>query len=193
MLTIPTELANRLEAGDFDVRVMVLFDLPDGKQGIWTDVYPLTYDEVIYQPLAGNMVLASIPGSTQLESDKVDIQVTGLNLTIQGIIAEKDWHQRPATVFLAFLDEVGDVLHVMPRFSGFVDAAPISEASDDTCILTITIESNNRELARSTGRTRSDADQRLVDADDEFFKYTATATTDVAIYWGRKGPQSPVG
>ena len=108
------------------------------------------------------------------------------------IIANEVWHQRPCTLFMAVMDGAGAAQHVMPMFSGFLDDIEISDSEGQATTVSLSIESNNRELSRSNGRTRSDSDQRRVSAGDGFFKHAANAATDSSIYWGRKGPQYPV-
>lgn len=192
MLSLPSEVTTLIDSGRFSIRYAVRFDLDGGAQGVWNDAYAITDDGVTYAPLAGNMSVDVVPGSGTLNSDKVIVTVSGLDPTVAGYVAGTDWHQRPCVLFLCFLDTDGTVLHMMPRFSGFLDAAELSDRSGQAATLRLTLESNNRGLNRRQGRTRSDADQRQIGgSDDGFFKNTATAvTTSETIYWGRKGPQS---
>lgn len=191
MLAIPSEVEDLVESGRFAVRYLIKFDLGSGLQGIWNDTYPLTSGGVTYAPLGGNMTFDAIPGSTQLDADRLRVVVSNLAPAVTGIIQNEIWHQRACVLSVAFLDDAGEVLHVMDRFAGFLDDVEISDADQDFCTLTLNIESNNRELNRSNGRTRGDGDQRNVSATDGFFKHTAAAASDANIYWGRKGPQRP--
>lgn len=191
MLIIPNGVRDLIDAGRFSLRWMIRFDLDTGPSGIWNDTYPLAYESVTYAPLGGNMQFDAIPGSIGLSSDRVQVTVTHLLPAITIVIAEEQWSQRPCTLLLAIMDEAGNVQHVMPRFAGFLDEVELSDADGDLIKLTMTIESNNRELNRSSGRVRSDADQRRVLSTDGFFKHVATANSDTNIYWGRKGPQQP--
>jgi hypothetical protein len=72
-----------------------------------------------------------------------------------------------------------------------LDEVEIADAADGQCTLTLSIESNSRELNRASGDTRSDASQRRRLSTDGFFKHAAYAAADTDIYWGRKGPQYP--
>lgn len=191
MLSIPLAVQDLVEAGRFSIRWMVRFDLESGPAGIWNDTYAITFEDVPYGPLAGNMDFSEIPGSAELASDKLSIIVSNLASAVTTIIASEIWHQRPATLYLAIMDDAGLVAHVIPRFSGFLDEVEISDAANETATLTLTIESNNRELNRTTGRARSDSDQRRISATDGFFKHAASAAADVNITWGRRGPQQP--
>jgi hypothetical protein len=49
------------------------------------------------------------------------------------------------------------------------------------------VESAARALGRSGARQRSDPDQRLINATDGYFKFTAYAA-EKSLYWGGKKP-----
>lgn len=191
MITLPSGVIDLLEEGRFSVRYLVKFSLDSGDHGVWNGDYAITVSSVVYDQLAGNVLFDGIPGTSELSSENVKITVSNLLSAVTTVVAGEDWHQRPCTLYVAFMNEDGSVLHVETVFSGFIDDAAISDAKDDLSTLGLFIESNNRELNRATGRTRSDADQRRVAATDGFFKHAANANADTDIYWGRKGPQSP--
>lgn len=192
MITLPTEVIDLLNSGRFALRWLVRFDLDGGSEGLWNDTYPITVESVTYAPTAGNMVLDALDASSSLDADQLRITLSGLQSSITSILGGVDWHQRPVTVYLAFMTDAGAVLHTIPRFSGFLDSIAIQDSEDGLATIEAVIESNNRELNRSSGRVRSDPDQRTVSATDGFFKYATAANTDVEIAWGRKGPQYPV-
>lgn len=191
MLTIPTNIQTLVDGGRFSARVMLRAELGGGPEGVWNDVYPLSYGGLTYQPLGGNLVIEKLQGSSRLDADVVEVKMANLLPAVSGLIDAQDWHQRGATVFLAFLDDAGAVLHVMPKFTGFMDTVTISDQADGNSLLTLRLESTNRELNRSGGRKRSDPDQRAILSTDGFFKHTTNANTNTDMYWGRKGPQSP--
>jgi hypothetical protein len=192
MLTIPSEVTTLLGSGGFTLRWMLRIDLDGGAEGLWTGDYDVTLDEVVYTGLAGNMTIDPVDASQSLAVDQLRVTLSGLLSAVTGALDGVGWHQRPATVYLAFLDSAGAVVHAMPCFSGFLDMLTVQDAADGLATIDAMIESNNRELSRSYGRTRSDPDQRTVDPDDGFFKYTTAANTNVDIVWGRRGPQYPV-
>lgn len=193
MLSIPSEVQTLVESGRFAVRLMIRFDLDDGAQGLWNDNYDVTVDDCPYYGIGGNLQTDEFSGSASLDVDNLDFQITGLSSEARAVIDNENWHQRPATVLIAFLDDSGVVIYTLPRYSGFLDSCQFVDQADGTSVLHVIIENNNRELDRSTGRIRSDSDQRSVGGStDGFCKYVATANSNTDIYWGRKGPQSPV-
>lgn len=192
MLTLPSEVITLLNAGRISLRWLVRFDLDEGSQGLWNGTYPVEVDSVTYAPTAGNMVLDALDASSALDADQLKITVSGLQSAVTSILDGVAWHQRPVTVYLAFLSDAGAIIHSVARFSGFLDSIAIQDSKDGLATIEALIESNNRELNRSSGRVRSDADQRGVSSGDGFFKYATAANTDTQIAWGRKGPQYPV-
>lgn len=193
MLSISSDVQTLVEGGRFAVRLLIQFDLDDGSVGLWNDNYDVTVNDVPFTGIGGNLQTDEFSGSASLDVDNLDFQITGLASAARNIIDNMTWHQRPATVFIAFLDDSGQVTYTLPRYSGFLDSCQFTDQADGTSVLHVIIENNNRELDRSTGRIRSDSDQRSVGGDtDGFAKYVATANTNTDIYWGRKGPQSPV-
>lgn len=194
MLSIPSEIQTLVESGRFSVRLMIRVDLDDGPQGLWNDLYNVTDGDCTFYGIGGNLQTDAFSGSAALDVDNLDFQITGLAPEARAIIDNEQWHQRPASVFIAFLDDAGAVQHTMVRYSGFLDSCQFADQADGTAILHVIIENSNRALDLATGRTRSDADQRAVGgADDGFCKYVTAANAKAGdIYWGRKGPHSPV-
>lgn len=193
MIPIPSDVQELLESGQLITRLMIQFDLDDGSQGLWNDEYDVVANGVTFQGIGGNMDTDAFSGSADLNVQNCVFRISGLGPQIHTIIDTLEWHQRPATVFIALLDDARTIRFMLTRYSGFLDAAPLEDAGDGTSILSVTIENNNRELDRASGRKRSDADQRSIGgANDGFYKYLGQANSNVSLPWGRKGAQSPV-
>lgn len=194
MLYLPPELEELIASGRFEKRVMMRVEFDDGPEGIWNGDYDVTVAGVEYSGLAGNMQLGDLISSLDLDADIADVNIGGLLPVVQQMLSGGEWHQRPAVLSIAFLNLAGEVVGVIPRFSGFLDDAPVTDAADDLVIVQAKVESNNRGLSRSSNRTRSDNDQRQVPgaSNDGIYKYTGAVAVDVNIPWGRKGEQYPV-
>lgn len=191
MKILPAEIQALLETGLLEIRYMLRMDLDAGATGVWSGEYTATVSGVTYSPLYGAMGLSDIPGSTGLSVDQLEVTVGGFTSAINTIINGTDWHQRPAAVFRAYLGLNGQIAYVEPVFAGFMDQVPVQSSDGETFTASLTIESNSRELDRTNGRMRSDADQRGVDSGDMFYSYTAAVAANPDIYWGRNGPSSP--
>lgn len=192
MKTLPSNVAAMLAEGRYSTRLLLLFDMPTGLSGVWTDTYPLAYGGVTYAPVGDALQFGAIPGAVGLEADVLEITTTGTSQNLNALVAG-DWHQRPATLFRAFLDDAGNVIHVETKFAGFLDHVSLADVDGGRSEVALRIESNARELNRAVGRTRADSDQRTVDADDAFYSFVGAVAAERSIYWGRKGPQSPFG
>lgn len=192
MITLPTIVTDMLEAGRLSLRTLIRFELDSGPTGLWNDTFPVTTGGCNYTGIGGNIEVGQIGGQEGLSSEGVEITISGLAPAARTVLDGIAWHQRPVVVYDGYLDDAGNVLHVEAAFSGFMDALVEQDAAGETFSLRLTVEGNNRELSRSNGRTRSDSDQRQINATDGFFKHAANATVDVEITWGRKGPQYPV-
>src|SRR4051812_3968845 len=114
MLTLPSEVTTLLNSGGFTLRWMLRIDLDGGAEGLWTGDYQVTFDEVDYTPTAGNMTIDPVDASQSLAVDQLRVTLSGLLSAVTGILDGVGWHQRPATVYLAFLDSAGAVVHAMP-------------------------------------------------------------------------------
>lgn len=191
MITFPLAIQNLIEEGRFSIRYMLRVDLESGATGIWNGSYDLGFGGVTYGPIPLNMTVSEIRASSELDVDRVRVTISGLQPAGVTLISNEAWHQRPCTLFVAFLNDAREVQHVQAAFAGFLDTAVLTDAADDLSTITLTIESNARELSRSNGDIRADASQRRRGANDGFFKHTANANADSQIYWGRKGPQYP--
>lgn len=191
MKSYPTAVLNALESGRFAVRTMLRVDLASGAAGLWNDTYDVEFESVTYQALGGNMTADGIPGSTDMDADRVRIVLTGLDPDVLTLVDDAEWYQRPAIIYDVYLNESGTVMHVEAVFAGFLDTVVRSDAADETATIELSIESSNRELDRSSGRTYSDADQRAVGgADDGFLKHLVASTANTDIYWGRSTPNA---
>jgi len=191
MLTLPAQIQANLDAGADSSRLLVKFDLDGGAQGLWNEAYDATVDGTLYQGIGNNLAVEAFTGATALSVQTVTLSMSNLESDVTAIIDQQDWHQRGVTLFIGHLDDAGQVLATVPRFSGFLDEVTVIEKADGLSQVLAKIESTSRGFARTGTRTRADADQRSYGSStDGFFKHTAQATTQ-PIFWGRKGPQHP--
>ena len=97
--------------------------------------------------------------------------------------------RRAATVVHRLIfDGSGTVLldqHVFSR--GRIDTADTDETAGATATITAQVESAAKSLGRAGGRMRTDADQRLINANDAGFAIVSYAG-DKVLYWGGKIP-----
>lgn len=186
MKALPSNVIALLESGRFAVRQMLRVELASEPGGVWTGAHDVIHGGLTYRGLAGNMEIEPIPASTELDADRVRVVMSGLDPHALSLVSGSEWHQRPATVFDAYLDEAGNVMHVEPAFVGALDHVERTDVEDGSATIALSIESHNRELHRSTARVYSDADQRAVGGpSDGLLKHLAVANAVTDIYWGR--------
>jgi hypothetical protein len=120
---------------------------------------------------------------------------TNVELTLSGIdpetLALLDAEEvRRAAVTLRRLIYAGDgrtLLDIEVFQRGRLDQLSAVETIGGTAALAAMIETAARGLGRRGGRMRSDADQRLIKADDGFFKHASYAG-EKTLYWGGRPP-----
>jgi hypothetical protein len=139
-------------------------------------------------------------GIGQQTAGQVGGGAQGLNLTLSGIdpavleLVDPDEIKSASIVIyrLIFASDGKTLLdaHVFDRGRG--DAITVDETIGGTAAITIAVESAARGLGRSGARQRSDADQRLFDHTDGYFKNTGYAPEKM-LYWGGKKPSRAIG
>ena len=70
---------------------------------------------------------------------------------------------------------------------GRVDTVETVETIGGAAAIVVAVETAARGLGSSGARMRSDADQRLINPTDGYFKHTAFAG-EKALYWGGRRP-----
>lgn len=189
MLTISNALAQLLEEGRANIAWLIRFDLDSGSTGLWTGEHTISVGGVSFAGISGNIEFDAVTSQSALATDQVSVRIGYLSSAVTTIVANEIWHQRPAYLIQAFIDDAGAVVDTITRFAGFLDDLELTDADGDTRVVTLTLESNNRELSRSTDRVRSDPDQRRVSSGDTFFAQAASSNANTQIYWGSKGAQ----
>ncbi len=131
--------------------------------------------------IAGGAAIGGIAQNTTLSLSGIEPEVLAL-LDAAGL------RRAPVTVRSLVFDGSGTQFldHFVHR-RGRVDRVIVRETSGGTATITVEVESPGRGLGRSTGRLRSDADQRLVDPADGFFKNVSFAG-EKTLYWGGRRP-----
>lgn len=178
-----------LDAGQFAVRALALFDLPSGRYGLFDDQYDVSWGGDTYVGAAGRFRMDIPPGASDLSIRPLTITLSSLDSTALAWVQSQEYHQRPMFAALAFLaTETPQIVAVRRWYTGYVDKVLWQERINGEGRLVVTCESASRELDLSGARTRSDADQRALDPVDGFFKHTVGAIS-TEVGWGTSIPQ----
>ena len=79
------------------------------------------------------------------------------------------------------------LLDATPALLGTADQLTLTETPGGTSTLALAVEGASRGLGKSSGRMSTDADQRLIKADDGSLKNISYAGT-ITLYWGGQKP-----
>lgn len=133
-------------------------------------------------------------GIGQVSSGSLGGSEQGVTVTLSGVDPEHlalldaaEVQSAPAKLYRLLYDGSGRTLLDARIFKrGRVDEVTVDEVIGGKATVTVAIEAASRGLGRSGKRMRSDADQRLIDADDGFFKHVSYAATKVIYFGGKK-------
>lgn len=174
-----------LEAGNFARRTLVWVEMPAEDVGFWDDAYDAVIDERTYLATYGGMQIVPLATAADLGVRNLTITLSGLDARVAAEVLSQPYSQRPIYVSRALIvPHTQQLVDVTQWFAGFIDTIRQREKLGGTSVLEVSCEGIGRELGRSGARTRSDSDQRQLDADDGFFKH-AVAASNVPLQWGR--------
>jgi hypothetical protein len=137
---------------------------------------------------AGSLIsVGQVQMVSGLEVQAVSVVISQITPHAEQLIRGYDARRAKVELYRGFLDTqtmrlVGPAL---PVFSGFLDEAPIvTPKENEEGSITLVCASHAQELTRSSTAKRSDADQRLRNAEDAFFQDAATVGT-WQVFWGQ--------
>lgn len=195
MRSFDSDTLAMLASGRAVARDLLLFDLGSGLYGFWTGVGVLTYQDVDYvgagrligiEAPAGVSDLSSVPLVVTLSA----IPDSALSPDVLGTIEAEQYHQRPVVISRAYIDpDSRAVLSVERIYRGYVDRIEHEDQVGGGAVLRGYLESKARDHGKRGHRTRSDTDQRRIDAADGGLRHAATAGSQT-IYWGRNPEQA---
>ncbi|AHE52642.1 hypothetical protein [Sphingomonas sanxanigenens] len=135
----------------------------------------------------GDRALAEVTGGAIGGSEQnVTLTLSGVDPEVAALMDAEDVMGVGVVIYRMIFDGSGrNLLDVRPYKRGRVDEIVVEETIGGTSTITVQVESAARGLGRNNGRMRSDADQRLIDPNDGFFKHTAYAG-EKQIYFGGK-------
>ena len=173
-----------LAAGHFARRPLVWIEMPEESVGFWDDAYDAEIDDRLYFATYGGWQVTPLASAADLGVRNVSITMSGLDAGVAAEVLSQPYHQRPIYLSRVLISpETLQVLDLTQWFAGFIDQIVRREKLGGLSLLEVRCEGIGRELARSGARTRSDADQRQLDADDGFFEH-AVAAGNVPLQWG---------
>jgi hypothetical protein len=152
-----------------------------------TSNWDLTFGGITYKGAYG---LGSVSGVTDKPGEVTGITlelISGDSATIALALDSSDQVQgTPITIRTAIISLADyTILDAPIEWSGTLDTMSIAEDGTQ-CSIRVTAESKAVDLLRGTPMMYSDADQRIVNAADGFFKYVLDQV-DKPIVWPQRG------
>lgn len=155
---------------------------------LWGGYGTLAIDGETYDGLGDRGIAQVSGGSIGAAAQNVTLVLSGVEEKALDVLDAAEIKGAAAVIRRLIFDSSGKNLlgaHVFTR--GRVDQVRVIETVGGAATIQVLIESAARGLGRRGGRMRTDADQRLVKADDGFFKNVAFAG-ERTLYWGGKRP-----
>lgn len=182
----PAALA-ALEAGDAIVAGAVEI-AGDPVLRIWGGYTDLTFDGRTFEGIGDRGLVQVTGGALGDAAQNIELILSGIDPETLALLDAAEISRAPAVLWRLIFDASGTSLlgfNVWAR--GQLDTLERQEEIGGTASIRARLETAARGLGRRGGRMRSDADQRLVDAADGFFKNVSYAG-EKTLYWGGRRP-----
>lgn len=151
---------------------------------VWGGPWPIELDGDVYTPLDDNALGSMIGGQIGGTEQKTTLKLSGVDADALALLDAGGLSQAPAKLYrLVFAGDGRTLLDARVVKRGKIDDVVVEDIQGGKATVQISLESAARGLGRSGKRMRSDADQRLIDPMDGFFKHVAYASTKT-IYFG---------
>jgi len=155
---------------------------------VWTGWGQITFDGRTFEPIGDRGLVQVAGGALGGSAQGVSLNLSGIEPEVMQLLDASDAQNAPATLWRLIFSGDGETLldaHVWSR--GRLDQLIREEDIGGTAALKAQVETPAKGLGRRGGRLRSDADQRLVKANDGFFRNISFAGQKT-LYWGGRIP-----
>lgn len=155
---------------------------------VWGGYWPIELDGETYQPVGDRGIAQQTAGAIGGSAQGMTLMLSGIDPEALELLDADEVDGAPVVVYrLIFASDGKTLLDYQVFDRGRVDQLATEEVIGGEAKLSVMVEGAARGLGRRGGRMRSDADQRLVAADDGYFKNTGYAP-EKTLYWGGKRP-----
>lgn len=165
--------------------------------GFWSDVGTRAFD--VIDPVTDAVLRRTYSGAGDLVRTgpvalAVGLAVQTVSITLSQlapgaleVLRRYDLKRAPVELHRGWLDPRSrlQVAPALPFFEGVIDTAPLTTpAEGEEGQIALTAVSHAQELTRTNSATRSDADQRLREPTDGFFRHAAEIG-NWRLFWGQ--------
>ena len=155
---------------------------------IWGGWYDITFDGRTFEGIGDRGLVRVAGGALGDAAQNIEMGLSGIDPETLALLDASEVKGAPAILWRLIFDQSGTTLlgfNVWAR--GRLDTLARDEEVGGTASIVSPLETAARGLGRRGGRMRSDADQRLIDASDGFFKNVSYAG-EKTLYWGGRRP-----
>jgi len=188
MKTIATDALAALDAGEAIVVGAVEVG-SDPVIRVWGGHHEITFDSRTFEPVGDRALVQVAGGALGGAAQSITLTLSGIDAETLALLDASEVAGAPVTLWRLIFDKSGTTLldhSVWGR--GRLDTLPREEEVGGTATIKADLETPAKGLGRRGARLRSDADQRLIDPDDGFFKHVSYAS-EIELYWGGRKPQ----
>lgn len=155
---------------------------------VWGGWHEITFDGRTFLPI-GDRGLAQVAGGALGDAaQNITLTLSGIDAETIALLDATGLQGAPAVLWrLIFSGDGNTLLDFDVWARGRLDTIQREEEIGGTANIIAQLETAAKGLGRRGARTRSDADQRLIDASDGFFKNVSYAG-EKTLYWGGRRP-----
>ena len=155
---------------------------------IWSGKGRVSIDGNLYDGIGDRGLVKLVGGSIGSGAQSVTLSLSGIEPKAMAVLDTAQIKQAPATLYrLVFSSDATNLLDAEVFKRGRIDHIETDDIIGGAAKITVNLETSARGLGRRGGRMRTDADQRLIDPLDGFFKNVAFAG-EKQLYWGGTKP-----
>lgn len=155
---------------------------------VWGGYGEIEINGEIYDGIGDAGLMSESGGALGGAEQNVTLSLSGVEPEVIAMFDAAALRRAPAVLHRLIFDSSGTILlHAAVFQRGVLDQIPVEETPGGTSTIKAMVETAARGLGRKGGRMRTDADQRLIKANDGGFKAVAYAGQK-NLYWGGKRP-----
>lgn len=168
-----------------DVRMVHLIYLGISSGLYYTDnAFDITYDSNTYDATPYLLEVGSPRESRDLRVNQMNVQFSGVGLSLSGVFLTNNWMNKPATIYKAALNANGTLAGTpLTVFNGQISNWQFNESGSKSTV-TVAISSHWSDFQKKQGRLTNTNSQQFYFSGDLGFQYAAHTVRD--LKWGRK-------
>lgn len=187
MKTLSPAALAALEAGDAIVSGAVEIACTPPVR-VWGGWHQISFDGRTFLPIGDRSLVQVAGGALGDAAQNITLTLSGIDPETLALLDATDIKGAPAVLYRLIFDQTGTTLLDFDVWArGKLDTLPTEEDIGGEAKIIAELETAAKGLGRRGARMRSDADQRLIDPADGFFKNVSYAG-EKTLYWGGRRP-----